>query len=57
MNTKTLDKVRSDLKLIINQNQQIQSEIKILQIIATNKEFRLLLEKMEYFVKNCHSNL
>lgn len=31
MNTKTLDKVRSDLKLIINQNQQIQSEINIVK--------------------------
>lgn len=57
MNTKTGNKVRSEMKPYLQQNQQMQEQIDNVQGIAINNECRSLLEKMNFLVHNLQPNL
>lgn len=50
MNTKNGDKVQSEMKPNLQQNQQMQTKIDNIQTIAFNAQCRSLIEKMNYFV-------
>ncbi|KAK8893779.1 hypothetical protein M9Y10_022208 [Tritrichomonas musculus] len=57
MNTKTGDKVRSEMQPYLQKNEQMQEQINNLQKIAWNNECRSLLQKMNYFIQNFQPNL